>query len=129
MKKTSELSSVELQIILLAHCNITVSARTISSQWNALAFSTERVIAFSMERILVQNAFQLTRNFGVPLAFLQHSISRSICVPVTRSLLGYFCLVLYTTWSLAINNTKVTKHIYFRVVSHRVAEKPHQLFV
>ena len=103
MKKNSELSSVELQIILLAHCNITVSARTISSQWNALAFSTERVIAFSteriiafsMERILVQNAFQLTRNFGVPLAFLQHSISRSICVPVMRSLLGYFCPVLY----------------------------------
>ena len=69
MKKNSKLSSVELQIILLAHCNITVSARTISSQWNALAFSTERVIAFSMERILVQNAFQLMRNFGVPAAF------------------------------------------------------------
>ena len=34
MKKNGELSSVELQIILLAHCNITVSARAISSQWN-----------------------------------------------------------------------------------------------
>ena len=98
MKKNSELSSVKLQIILLAHCNITVSARTISSQWNALTFSTEHVIAFSMERILVQNAFQLTRNFGVPLAFLQRSISCSICVPVTRSLLGYFCLVLYLVY-------------------------------
>ena len=94
MKKNRELSSLELQIILLAHCNITVSARTISSQWNALAFSVERVLAFSMERILVQNVFQFTRNFGVPLAFLQRSISRSICVPVTRSLLGYFCPVL-----------------------------------
>ena len=94
MKKNSKLSSVELQIILLAHCNITVSAHTISSQWNALAFSTERIIVFSMERILVQNAFQLTRNFGVPLAFLQRSISRSICIPVTHSLLGYFCPVL-----------------------------------
>ena len=69
MKKNSKLSSVELQIILLAHCNITVSARTISSQWNVLAFSTDRVIAFSMERILVQNALQLMRNFGVPAAF------------------------------------------------------------
>ena len=29
----------------------------------------ERVLTFSMERILVQDAFKLTRNFGVPLAF------------------------------------------------------------
>ena len=60
-----------------------------------IAFSMVRVIAFSIERILVRNALQLHRNFGVPLAFPQRSISRSICVPVTRSLLGYFCPVLY----------------------------------
>ena len=60
-----------------------------------IAFSMERVIAFSIERVLVRNALQLHRNFGVPLAFPQRSISRSICVPVTRSLLGYFCPVLY----------------------------------
>ena len=37
MKKNDELSSVELQRILLACCNITVSMRAISSQWNALS--------------------------------------------------------------------------------------------
>ena len=62
-------------------------------------FSMERVIAFSIERVLVRNALQLHRNFGVPLASPQCSISRSICVPVTRSLLGYFCLVLYAALS------------------------------
>ena len=58
----------------------------------------ERVLAFSIERVLVQNALPLTRNFGVPLVFPQRSISRSICVPVMRSVLGYFCLVLYIKW-------------------------------
>ena len=67
----------------------------------------ERVIAFSIERVLVRNALQLHRNFGVPLAFPQRSISRSICIPVTRSLLGYFCPVLYIpkeTLSCFLNN-------------------------
>ena len=76
MKNNDELSSVELQIILLAHCSITVSAHTISSQWNML----------SIEHVLVQNVLQLTRNFSIPLAFP---------VLVTRSLLGYFCPALY----------------------------------
>ena len=39
MKKNDELSLVELQRILLACCNITVSTRAISSQWNALSRS------------------------------------------------------------------------------------------
>ena len=39
MKKNDELSSVELQRILLACCNITVSTQAISSQWNALSRS------------------------------------------------------------------------------------------
>ena len=85
MKKNEELSLVELQRILLARCNNIVSARAITE------FSMGRVLAFSKERVLAQNTLQLTRNFGVPLAFLQ----RSICVPVTHSLLGYFCPVLY----------------------------------
>ena len=55
----------------------------------------ERVIAFSIEHVLVQNALHFHRNFGVPAAFHLRSISRSICVPVTRSLLSYFCPVLY----------------------------------
>ena len=97
MKKNDELASTELQRILLARCNnITVSARTITqfSMERILAFSMERVIAFSIEHVLVQNALQLTRNFGVPVAFPQRSILRSIRVPVTRSVLGYFCPVL-----------------------------------
>ena len=67
-----------------------------------IAFSMERVIAFSVERVLVQNALQLHRNFGFPLAFPQRSISRAICVPVTRSLLGYFCPVLYVLREMKI---------------------------
>ena len=86
MKKNDELASIDLQIILLARCNnITVSGRTITE------LSMERVLAFSIECVLDQNVLQLTRNFGVPLAFVQHSI----CVPITRSVLGYFCRVLY----------------------------------
>ena len=95
--KNYELASTELQRILLARCNnITVSARTITefSMERVLVFSTERGLAFLIERVLVQNAPQLTRNLSVPLTFPQHSISRSICVSVTRSVLGYFCLVL-----------------------------------
>ena len=57
-----------------------------------LAFSVERIVAFSIERVLVQNALLLTRHFGVPLAFPL----RSICIPVTHSVLGYFCPVLYS---------------------------------
>ena len=56
MKKNDELASIELQRILLA-------ARTITE------FSMERVLALSMEHVLVQNVPQLTRNFGVPTAF------------------------------------------------------------
>ena len=91
MKKNDELSSVELQRILLACCNISLYASHKFSMERVIAFSMERVIAFSTERVLVGNVLQLQRNFGVP----QGSISRSICVPVTRSLLGYFCPVLY----------------------------------
>ena len=69
-----------------------------------LAFSIERILAFSKEHVLVQSAFQLHRNFGVPLEFPQHSISRSICVPVMCSLLGYFCPVLYSYNSVLILN-------------------------
>ena len=61
MKKNDELSSVELQRILLACCNI--------SLYTSHKFSMERVIAFSIERVLVRNALQLHRNFGVPAAF------------------------------------------------------------
>ena len=39
MKKNDELSSVDLQRILLACCNIAVSVRTISSQRNTLSHS------------------------------------------------------------------------------------------
>ena len=39
MKENDELSLVELQRILLARCNFTVSAWTISSQWNAFSRS------------------------------------------------------------------------------------------
>ena len=113
MKKNDELASTELQRILLARCNnITVSARTITqfSMERILAFSMERVIAFSIERVLVQNALQLTRNFGVPLAFPQRSISRSICVPVTRSVLGYFCPVLYVI-KFTVGSTNFSKNV------------------
>ena len=67
MKKNDELSSIELQRILLACCNITVSG--------------------THYRVLVQNALQLHGNFGVPLAFPQCSTAfpqRSInASPVT----------------------------------------------
>ena len=59
------------------------------SQWNE----------FSMEHVFVPNALQLARNFGVPFAFPQRSILRSICIPLTRSLLGYFCPVLYLLYT------------------------------
>ena len=99
MKKINELSSVELQRILLACCNITVSARTISSQWNVLSRSQWNALSRSQWNALLrspENVFSFRmRSFGVPLAFLQRSSSRSICVLVTRSLLGYFCPVLY----------------------------------
>ena len=84
--------------LMLACCNnITVTARNLTefSMEHVLAFSMERVLAFSIECVLVQNALQLTRNFGIPLAFPQSSILRSVCVPVTHSVLGYFCPVLY----------------------------------
>ena len=90
MKKNDQLSSVELQRILLARCNnITVSARTIHCK-----FSMEHIFVFLIEGILNQNTLQPTRNFGVPLAFPQRFILHSIWVPVTHSLLRYFCPVL-----------------------------------
>ena len=57
MKKNDELSLVELQRILLAHCHITVAVRIISSQWNAFLYScSERTPA--------------PQKFCIPLAFL-----------------------------------------------------------
>ena len=70
--------------ILLACCNITVSAQTINSQWNALSHSKYNAFFFRM----CSSSTEI-------LAFLQPFISRSICVPVTSSLLGYFFPVLY----------------------------------
>ena len=84
MKKNDELSSVELQRILLACYNITVSMRVISSQWNALSRSQWNAFLFGTH----SNSTEI-------LAFPQRSISHSIRVPVTRSLLGYFRPVLY----------------------------------
>ena len=48
MKKNDELSSVEPQRILLACCNITVSTRVISSQWNALSRSQWNALSRSL---------------------------------------------------------------------------------
>ena len=59
--KNDELCSVELQRMLLACCNISLCANH--------KFLMERVITFSIEHVLVQNALQLHRNFGVPAAF------------------------------------------------------------
>ena len=66
MKKNDELSSIELQRILLAYCNITVSGtcyRILSgtrSQWNALSCScSERAPA----------PWKFWRSFGVRAAF------------------------------------------------------------
>ena len=47
MKKNEELSSVELQRILLACFNITVSTRVISSQGNALSPSPQNTLSRS----------------------------------------------------------------------------------
>ena len=92
MKKNSELSSVELEIILLAHCNITVSARTISSQWNALAFSMELVLAFSMERVPAHKKFW--HSPGVPAAFyFAFYLRSSNAFPVRLLLSGTVCVV------------------------------------
>ena len=71
----------------------------------------ERVIAFSIEHVLVQNVLQFHRHFGVPFAF--HL--RSICVPFafhfmfhlrSSSLFSYFCPVLYPPilTSSSVNN-------------------------
>ena len=70
MKKNNELSSVDLQRILLACCNITVWAWTISSQWNMFLFRT----CSSSTEIL---AFPWPSR-SIPF--------RSICVPVMCSL-------------------------------------------
>ena len=102
MKKNDELSSIELQRILLACCNITVSTRVISSQWNALLRSQWNALLHSQkEHVFIWNALQLHGNFGVPLVFPQHSISHSICVLVTCSLLG----------TLLLSGTVVYKHV------------------
>ena len=106
MKKNVELSSVELQRILLACCNITVSMRAISSQWNALSRSQ-------------WNAFLSgTRSNSTEiLAFPQRSISRSICVPVTRSLLGYFCPVLQVYFVCTPNDWNAVKYNLTRLTT------------
>ena len=109
-KKNDELLLEELQRISLACCNISLYASHKFSMGSIIAFSMERIFAFSIERILVRNSLQLHRNFGVPLAFPKCSISRSICVPVTRSLLGYFCPVLYAPSS----STSEEKNIFNR---------------
>ena len=83
MKKNDELSSVELQRILLACCNITVSAWTTSSQrntlsrsqWNGLSCSQWNALSRSQWNVFLLRTreLQLQRNFGVPLAFPQRS--------------------------------------------------------
>ena len=97
MKKNDELALTELQKILLARCNnITVSARTITE------FSIERVLTFSCSQ---KNAFLFRTRSSSPeiSAFPQRSFSCSICVPVTHSVLGYFCPVLYCTCSVEVS--------------------------
>ena len=89
IKENDELSWVELQRILLARCNFAVSAQTISSQWN---------LNRRHSRILKR-----TRSCSERVPPPQRSISRSICVPVTHFLLGYFCLVLYIFSESLIN--------------------------
>ena len=98
MKENDELSLVELQRILLACCNFTVSAGTISSQWNAFSHSQKNVFLFRARSSSTEI-----------LAFPQRSISRSICVPVARSLLGYFCPVLYYVITVVENNKDIMK--------------------
>ena len=67
MKKNDELSSIELQRILLACCNITVSG------------TCYRILSGTRYRVLVQNALQLHGNFGVPLVFPQCSAAFPQC--------------------------------------------------
>ena len=62
MKKNDELSSVELQRILLACRNITVSTRAINSQWNALSRSQWNALSRSQG-----NASLLGNTFPVRL--------------------------------------------------------------
>jgi len=76
----------------------------------------ERENAFSLERVLVQNALQLARNFGVPLAFLC-----SICVPITRSLL---------LLSGTVGTGEAFRYIVIHPVKHDFeAKNPGALFV
>ena len=97
MKKNDELASIELQRILLARCNnITVSARTITE------FSMKRVLVFSIEHVLVQNALQLTRNFGVPLAFyfafyLRSSNAFHVRLLLSGTVVYVFCFLIQDT--------------------------------
>ena len=67
MKKNDELSSIALQRILLACCNITVSG------------TCYRILSGTRYRVLVQNALQLHGNFGVPLVFPQCSAAFPQC--------------------------------------------------
>ena len=78
MKGNNELSLVELQRILLARCNFSLCV--------SHKFSMERVLAF---------LFRARSSSTEILAFPQHSI----CVPVMRSLLGYFRPVLYISFT------------------------------
>ena len=69
MKKNDELSLVELQRILLACCNITVSTRAISSQWKRYCVLS-RTLSCS-ERAPTPQKFWRSRSvpFCVPFAF------------------------------------------------------------
>ena len=97
MKKNHELSMVELQRILLARCNLSLCT--------SYKFSMECVLAFSIKRVLVQNALQLTRNFGVPAAFyVAFHLRSSNAFPVR--------LLLSSTVWLLIRVQTMLKHIH-----------------
>ena len=75
--------------------------------WVSRMRSQERV-SLKTERLFfsVLLAFPL-RSLCVPQAFPKHSSLRSLSVPVTRSLLGYFCPVLYIdSWQCLMEKNK-----------------------
>ena len=89
MKENDELSLVELQRILLARCNFSLCVNHKFSMERVLAFSIERIIAFSKERVSCSEPIPAPQKFWHSFAVVFPQ--RSICVPVIRSLLGYFC--------------------------------------
>ena len=90
MKKNKELSLVKLQRTLLVCCYITVSARTISSQWNLFSPSCSECAPAPQK---------FWHSFGLPAAF---HFTFHLSSSNANSLLGYFYPDLYhSLWSCA----------------------------